>query len=178
MKLNNIIKNGVLLFFITMSIYIITYIIYKNKNDLFIKFVNINSFIIIPLYSIYSLIFTFLISKKKKRNLILLESFCIPFLILFIGGMLSLIFIFLFFNFFDTNLLYKIKLGIINNWFKRYELDIINNYGIVKYKEKLLSISKGNIFNIWMFLICFFIFTMYYFIISVLIGLFFKNFKY
>lgn len=172
MKLS--IKYGFLLAFITIIIYYIFYCIYKKDINYFLGYVFINSFVMTFLYASYALLLIYYINKKYFY-LTSYNYFIISFITLSFSGTLSLIIIFLFFNYFDYKSLLMLKKGIIENCFNKYKYDIIKEYGYSLYKERLFAINNGNIFNYWIFLIYLFFCILYYFTISLLIFLFFRQ---
>lgn len=168
------IKYGFLLAFITIIIYYIFYSIYKEDINYFLGYIFINSFVMTFLYASYALLITYYINKKYSD----LESynyFIIPFITLCFSGTLSLIIIFLFFNYFDYKALLILKKGLIENCFNKYKYDIIKEYGLFLYKKRLFAINNGNIFNYWIFLIYLFFCILYYLIICLLIFVFFRQ---
>lgn len=170
------IKYGLLLVLITSIIYYLFYFFYKEDKNYFLGFIFINSFVMTFLYASYALLIVYYL-KNQYYSFTLYNYFIIPFTTLVISGTLSLIIIFLFFNYFDDKSLLILKKGLIENCFQQYEYNIIKEYGSLAYKTRLFAIQNGNIFNYWIFLIYLVFCILYYLIICCLIFLFFKQKK-
>lgn len=126
------------------------------------------------LYAIFAVMVAYSQSKKHKE-LTLLQSFGSPFATLCLGGVLSLLVVFLFFNYLNPQAQELLKKGIISNWFERNKIEMIQAHGVRAYEQRVENIKKGCIFNIWIFLVCSIFCFFYYFMLSLLIGLFFRR---
>ncbi|XOD69173.1 MAG: DUF4199 domain-containing protein [Flavobacteriales bacterium AspAUS03] len=167
------IKGGVLLICITIIIFLCVYFPFRD-GDYFMTSIRVNAFIITPLYAVFAVYIVYR-ERKKRSNFSLLQSFSLPFLTLWIGGILSLVLIFLFFNLWGWEDAKFLKEGIICNWFEQHRAEMIQEYGLLAYEERIAAIRTSNLFNFWTFLICSLFCTLYYFVLSVLIGFFFRK---
>lgn len=167
------IRGGFLLAFITLVVFFVVYFLFRN-GDYFLVSVHVNAFVIKPLYALFAVLITYRASGRYSE-FPLLQSFGIPFLTLCIGCILSLGLIFLFFNFWDQDAVDLLKEGVVRNWFERYKAEMVREYGLLAYEGRVAAIHAGNLFNHWIFLIYFLLCALYYFVLSVLIGLFFRK---
>ena len=168
-----IIKGGVFLIITTLIISLGIYLFFDKRLYLE-KFFLFSSFIFVPLYALVAIYQIYTYSKKNKE-VHLIKSFGIPFLTLFIGGFFSLWILFLFFNYIDIEASHAIKNAIIKKWFEQNKKEMILEYGSQAYENRVRLIKKGNIFGLYSFFIFSFFLNLYYFILSILIGLFFRK---
>ncbi|WP_103327630.1 DUF4199 domain-containing protein [Bacteroidetes bacterium endosymbiont of Geopemphigus sp.] len=166
-------RAGAVLAFMSILIFLVTYAFFKQA-DYFYSSVLSSAFIMPLLYAIFAVMVAY-VQSTKHQELSLLQSFGWPFLTLCTGGILSLAAIFLFFNFIDPQAENLLKKGIFSYWFERNKAEMVQTYGLQAYKQRVKAIDRNTLFNIWSFFLyvifCFF----YYFVLSLLIGLFFRK---
>ncbi|XOD67443.1 MAG: DUF4199 family protein [Flavobacteriales bacterium Tduv] len=159
--------------FITLVVFFVVYFLFRD-GDYFLASVHANAFFVTPLYALFALYITYRV-RGRCSSFPLLQSFGIPFLTLCIGGILSLGVIFLFFNFWGQDAVDILQEGMVRNWFERYKTKMVREHGLLAYEGRVAAIHSGNFFNPWVFLIYSLLCISYYFVLSVLIGLFFRK---
>lgn len=166
-------RAGTILACLSVLIFLVVYVFFKQANYFYASVLS-NAFIMPLLYAIFAVMIAY-IQSKKHQELSLLQSFGWPFLTLCTGGVLSLAAIFLFFNFIDPQAENLLKKGIFSYWFESNKVEMVQTYGLPAYNQRIKAIERNTLFSIWSFLFCAIFCFFYYFVLSILIGLFFRK---
>lgn len=187
-------KYGFLLFGITMLLFFVVYYFFANQNYWDIS-VTINSFVLPIIYGIMAFISVF-IMRKRLGEITFPQAFAQSFYTLFVGGLLSLLSIFAYLNYGDTQARDLLNYQFVETQAKKLEEarveqleksenlkdagkmdDVKENYKNYKIGIEAAKNNKTNFFSFKYLSALFGVILLFYVFLSIAIAAFLKNKK-